>query len=108
MIAPVMIANLGWKLYIIWTCTNFVSVPILYLFMPEVKNLTLEEVDLIFTHHEHSPVQAAKRLQKLLRDNGAEGGREIMFQKMAQVSKIGTVEQEHEVRDVKHPVEHFE
>lgn len=115
MIAPIMIANLGWKLYIVWTVTNFVSVPILYLFMPEVKNLTLEEVDLIFTDHDNSPVQAAKRLQKMLKDTGAENGREIMLHKMAQAAK--TEELRHEATeaevgrvglDTKSPVQHVE
>lgn len=115
MVAPIMVANLGWKTYIVWTCTNFVSVPVLYLFMPEVKNLTLEEVDLIFTDHTQSPVQAAKKLQKMLIDNGGDHGREIMFQKMSQAAKEeGLHEQSVQYEgntahvDAKRPVEHIE
>lgn len=83
--------------------------------MPEVKKLTLEEADSIFTEHAQSTVQAAKKLQKMFKDNGSEYGREIMFQRMSQVAKEEGLHQENLHRggtradvDAKQPVEHIE
>lgn len=48
MITPVAFNNIGWRTYIIFAVFNFVTVPIVYLFYPETRGRSLEEVDLIF------------------------------------------------------------
>jgi len=49
MITPVAIENLQWKAYLIFMCTNIAFVPLVYFCYPETSNLTLEEVDGLFT-----------------------------------------------------------
>ncbi|KAI0160934.1 general substrate transporter [Hypoxylon sp. FL1284] len=44
-ITPIGIQKLGWRFYIIWTVTNAVFLPIIYLFYPETSNRTLEDLD---------------------------------------------------------------
>jgi MFS family permease len=48
MITPVLINRLSWKTYLIFMCTSFSFVPIVYFFYPETSNLSLEDVDKIF------------------------------------------------------------
>ncbi|CAI4215972.1 unnamed protein product [Parascedosporium putredinis] len=52
MITPVITTQIGWKSYLIFTCTNFAFIPFLYFFYPETSNLTLEEIDYLFTSRE--------------------------------------------------------
>ncbi|CAG8179075.1 unnamed protein product [Penicillium salamii] len=49
MITPTLIEDLAWKGYLIFMCLNLVFVPIVYFFYPETANLTLEEIDFLFT-----------------------------------------------------------
>ncbi|CAL5867526.1 uncharacterized protein PFLUO_LOCUS1745 [Penicillium psychrofluorescens] len=49
MITPTLIDNLAWKGYLIFMCLNMAFVPIVYFFYPETANLTLEEIDFLFT-----------------------------------------------------------
>jgi len=53
MITPVALTNLAWKAYLIFMVTNLAFVPLVYFCYPETSNLTLEEVDHLFTS-EHS------------------------------------------------------
>lgn len=48
MITPVLINRIGWKTYIIFTCTNAAFVPIILYFYKETSNLSLEEIDGLF------------------------------------------------------------
>ena len=48
MLTPVLFATIGWRTYIIFTCTLASFVPIVYFFYPETSNLSLEEVDNLF------------------------------------------------------------
>lgn len=41
-------SQLAWKAYLIFMCTNFAFVPLVYFFYPETANRTLEEVDYLF------------------------------------------------------------
>ncbi|KAL4795177.1 hypothetical protein BDV19DRAFT_399024 [Aspergillus venezuelensis] len=48
-ITPVSIGNIGYKTYIYFAIFNFCFLPIIYFFYPETRNLTLEQIDLLFT-----------------------------------------------------------
>lgn len=53
LITPVLITNIHWATYIIFTCTLAAFVPIVYFAYPETSNLSLEEVDNLFLPEEH-------------------------------------------------------
>ncbi|KAJ5861332.1 uncharacterized protein N7529_008642 [Penicillium soppii] len=55
MITPTLIEDLAWKGYLIFMCLNLVFVPIIYFFYPETANLTLEEIDFLFTDRARHP-----------------------------------------------------
>ncbi|KAM0263171.1 hypothetical protein ACHAQJ_001326 [Trichoderma viride] len=65
-IVPSSIANIGWKTYIIFAVFNFSFVPIIYLFFPETKGLSLELVDLAFMDDSTTPVKRAKELHRMI------------------------------------------
>ncbi|OMP86578.1 Sugar transporter STL1 [Diplodia seriata] len=48
-IVPVSINSIGWKTYIYFAVFNAFFVPLIYFFYPETKNLSLEEIDRLFT-----------------------------------------------------------
>jgi len=48
MVTPVGISSIGWKYFVIFGVFNAVTIPILYLFYPEVAGLSLEGVDELF------------------------------------------------------------
>ncbi|OJJ39405.1 hypothetical protein ASPWEDRAFT_25241 [Aspergillus wentii DTO 134E9] len=56
MITPTLIENLAWKGYLIFMCLNLSFVPIIYFFYPETANLTLEEIDYLFTDRRQGSV----------------------------------------------------
>ncbi|KAK1148543.1 hypothetical protein N8T08_009549 [Aspergillus melleus] len=64
MITPVIINRLQWKAYLIFMCTNFAFVPLVYFFYPETANFTLEEIDFLFTNPDKGPVKLSKELHK--------------------------------------------
>ncbi|KAI9608554.1 hypothetical protein H4Q26_004737 [Puccinia striiformis f. sp. tritici PST-130] len=47
-IFPPAVDNIGWKTYLIFMCFNFSFAPIMYMFYPETKGKSLEEIDLLF------------------------------------------------------------
>jgi len=49
MITPTLLGNLKWKGYLIFMATNLAFIPLVYFCYPETSNLTLEEVDHLFT-----------------------------------------------------------
>lgn len=49
MITPVIITRLQWKAYLIFMCTNLAFIPLVYFCYPETSNLTLKEIDLLYT-----------------------------------------------------------
>lgn len=49
MITPTIINQLQWKAYLIFMCTNLAFIPLVYFCYPETANLTLEEIDYLFT-----------------------------------------------------------
>lgn len=47
-ITPPAIANIGWRVFVIFAIFNALWIPIVYAFFPETKGLELEDVDHIF------------------------------------------------------------
>ena len=64
MITPVIINKLQWKAYLIFMCTNLAFVPLVYFCYPETANLTLEEIDHLFTQPGVSPRKVADELRR--------------------------------------------
>ncbi|KAB8069887.1 hypothetical protein BDV29DRAFT_198360 [Aspergillus leporis] len=48
-ITPVSISNIGYRTYIYFAVFNFCFIPLIYFFYPETRNLTLEQIDRLFT-----------------------------------------------------------
>ncbi|KAF1971762.1 general substrate transporter [Bimuria novae-zelandiae CBS 107.79] len=72
MITPIMIDNIGWGTYLVFACINAGFFPLIYIFYPETKQRSLEEIDLIFAKgylEGISYVRAARELP-LLDDRG--------------------------------------
>lgn len=69
MITPTIITKLQWKAYLIFMCTNFAFVPLVYFCYPETKGLTLEEIDYLYS----TPGKSARQVSKELRMMHKEG-----------------------------------
>jgi sugar porter (SP) family MFS transporter len=48
-ITPVSISSIGWRTYIYFAVFNACFLPLIYFFYPETRNLSLEEIDMLFT-----------------------------------------------------------
>jgi MFS family permease len=48
-ITPVSIGSIGWRTYVYFAVFNFCFLPLIWFFYPEVRNLSLEQVDKLFT-----------------------------------------------------------
>ncbi|OHX00516.1 MFS sugar transporter [Colletotrichum incanum] len=48
-ITPVSIKSIGWKTYVYFCIFNAFFVPLIYFFYPETQNLSLEQIDRLFT-----------------------------------------------------------
>ena len=48
-ITPVSIKNIGYQTYIYFCVFNFAFLPLIYFFYPETRNLSLEQIDKLFT-----------------------------------------------------------
>lgn len=64
MITPTIIDKLQWKAYLIFMCTNLAFIPLVYFCYPETANLTLEEIDFLFTNPEKGAVNLSIELNK--------------------------------------------
>ena len=64
MITPVILNRLAWKGYLIFMVLNFTFIPLVYFCYPETANLTLEEIDYIFTDDNMGAVATSKRMRK--------------------------------------------
>lgn len=79
MITPTIINKLHWQAYLIFMCTNFAFIPLVYFCYPETSNLTLEEVDYLFIKEGRKgvhaltapsqPVQESFKEQKIRRES---------------------------------------
>ncbi|KAH1977743.1 hypothetical protein LV164_004608 [Aspergillus fumigatus] len=70
MITPIIINRLQWKAYLIFMCTNFAFVPLVYFCYPETANLTLEEIDYLFTNPQKTAVKISNELHKERKRHG--------------------------------------
>ncbi|CAK4030376.1 Myo-inositol transporter 1 [Lecanosticta acicola] len=88
MITPTLIGNLQWKGYLIFMALNFAFIPLVYFCYPETSNLTLEEVDFLFTKggntglkswtRKSQPVQESLRpVEETKREKDLEKGRAL-------------------------------
>lgn len=48
-ITPVSFANIKWRTYIYFAVFNFAFIPVIYFLYPETRNLSLEQIDRLFT-----------------------------------------------------------
>ncbi|KAK8152852.1 general substrate transporter [Phyllosticta citrichinensis] len=48
-VVPVSIASIQWRTYLYFAIFNLAFAPVIYFFYPETKNLSLEQIDLLFT-----------------------------------------------------------
>ncbi|KAL6157504.1 hypothetical protein ACJQWK_07051 [Exserohilum turcicum] len=64
---PVALENIGWRLYIVFACWCPVQAFVVWLFIPETKNRTLEEIDDIF--NAPNPRNASLMKKKLAHDS---------------------------------------
>lgn len=65
-VTPTAISNIGWRYYIVYAAINFFSFCVIYVFFPETKGRTLEEIDDIFIQSKNifDPVRVEKKLPK--------------------------------------------
>lgn len=66
---PVALQNIQWKTYFVFMIWCLVQAGLIYLFIPETKNRTLEELDAIF--HAKNPMKASIAKKKLELDADA-------------------------------------
>lgn len=69
MITPTLI-TIQWKAYLVFMCTNFAFVPLVYFCYPETMNLTLEEIDYLYSTRGRSARQVSKELRKMHKEQG--------------------------------------
>jgi len=62
---PVALQNIAWKTYIVFTVWCLIQAAIIWRFMPETKNRTLEELDEIFRSKNPMKASIAKRQLEL-------------------------------------------
>ncbi|KAK5032811.1 hypothetical protein LTS07_004221 [Exophiala sideris] len=62
--APTALAHIGWRLILIYLCCLAICIPILFVFCPETKGKSLEEIGVIFgDRHLHISLTSAETLQ---------------------------------------------
>lgn len=66
---PVSMEKIGWRTYIIFTIWDAIQAIVIYFFIPETKNRTLEELDDIF--HQKNPAKASLQKRKVALDEHA-------------------------------------
>ncbi|USW56582.1 Putative major facilitator, sugar transporter, major facilitator superfamily [Septoria linicola] len=74
-VTPIAFSSIEWKYYLVYVCTNLVSVVTFYLFLPETKNRTLEEIDAFFVRSRNAlrPVKVAKTMPEGVAQDFGEG-----------------------------------
>ena len=64
-ITPIAFTNISWKYYLVYVCTNSLAFSFYYLFVPETKGRSLEDIDSFFIGSKNifQPVRTAKNIQ---------------------------------------------
>ena len=67
MITPIMLNNIGWGTYLFFAGVNACFLPIIWIWYPETRRRSLEEIDIIFAkgYVENNYIRAAKELPYL-------------------------------------------
>ncbi|CAM1507472.1 Fc.00g071130.m01.CDS01 [Cosmosporella sp. VM-42] len=79
-ITPVSIHSIGWKTYVYFCIFNFFFIPMIYFGYPETKNLSLEQIDKLFTggklmlHWDRSMGVPGEHVHTNLKDEDGESG----------------------------------
>ena len=63
---PPLLARIGYATFFIYSAFNFLSIPVIWAFYPETANLTLEELNVIFS----TKAIFVKSAEKELRERG--------------------------------------
>ncbi|KAK1996050.1 hypothetical protein LX36DRAFT_638716 [Colletotrichum falcatum] len=72
MITPPAFANLGYRTYVMFAVFNAAIIPCVYLFFPEPKGRSLEELDVIFASAHTDKVNPVKRAREMRKVEGRE------------------------------------
>ena len=64
-ITPIAFTNISWRYYLIYVCTNTLAFSFFYLFVPETKGRSLEDIDSLFIGAKNmlQPVKTARTIQ---------------------------------------------
>lgn len=57
---PIGIEDIGWKYYIVFCCLLALFLPVVYLFFPETKGRSLEEIAVIFDGEQALDIERVK------------------------------------------------
>ncbi|KAL1979411.1 hypothetical protein VTN96DRAFT_6054 [Rasamsonia emersonii] len=66
-VTPIGLANIGWRMYIIFAIFNLSFFPIIYFFLPETAGLSLEVLDAVFVDKASNPVKKAGEFRKKIK-----------------------------------------
>jgi hypothetical protein len=86
MTIPPSFANIGWKTYIIYAVLNATFIPIIYFFLVETKQRSLEELDVIFA----PPGDPVKNEKQMPHNISAEYAREALGLEMNEYEEKGS------------------
>ncbi|KAL1964355.1 hypothetical protein VTN77DRAFT_7040 [Rasamsonia byssochlamydoides] len=86
MTIPPAFANIAWKTYIIYAVFNACFIPIIYFFLVETKQRSLEELDVIFA----APGDPVKNEKRMPRNITAAEAREALGLEMTEYQEKGT------------------
>ncbi|KAG9236743.1 hypothetical protein BJ875DRAFT_206676 [Amylocarpus encephaloides] len=92
MVTPIMISNIKWGTYLFFAVVNACFLPIIYLFYPETKQRSLEEIDIIFAKgfiENISYVKAAQEMPYLTDREVKDMARQYGFADQDEEFKVG-------------------
>jgi hypothetical protein len=70
MATPQMVATMGYGTFIFFGAMCFIGAAFIYFFVPETKNLTLEEMDEVFGDEAGNAIEDRNRLLEIYTDLG--------------------------------------